>query len=103
LLEAAQRLLAVLVEGVVAAGTQAVTAMAGPMLHPALPALTLALPTLRRPLDRLMRLLAPLINVSDSSTSHSSAPQHVSQDCQPHGPEDDEAEHHQGDPCRPAE
>src|SRR5262245_40668359 len=93
LLQPAQGLVAVFIEGAVAAGPHA--RRSAPLLHPPLPALALALPPLGG-------ALAPLLHVM-SSASHPSAPYEIGQDRQPDGPEHDEADHHQGDPCRPSE
>src|SRR5262245_43008198 len=106
LFQLAQRLLAVLIKGVIAAGTQAVLVVSPPVLHALLPARALALPTRGRAVHPLRRPFAPPIDVTAGpmpSASHPSTPYDVGQDRQSDRPKQDEADHHEGDPCRPAE
>src|SRR6185503_5301823 len=125
-LQLAQGIGAVLVEGPVArlahATTMAAAGAAAIGTAPPLPALLSAcppvLPVLRHAVHPLDGALAPLLNVGPSAAPsaavpsashrstphpHPSAPYDVGQDRQTDGPVNNEAEHHQHDPGRLAE
>src|SRR5262249_23631687 len=80
--------------------------MPPPVLHALFPSRALALPARGRAVPPLGGPLAPSFDVTAGpmpSTSHPSTPYDVGQDRQPDRPKHDEANHHEGDPSRPAE
>src|SRR5262245_9836004 len=80
--------------------------MPPPVLHALFPSRALALPARGRAVHPLGGPLAPSFDVTAGpmpSTSHPSTPYDVGQDRQPDRPKHDEANHHEGDPSRPAE